>query len=805
MTAPRRGAAAGVDFAQTVPVRRLLVVLLALVLAPLGLATPASAAGTGTVSGRATDSGGAPLGGVKVYISSWSTDAEGEATTGDDGTFSVSNLPAGNWYSVCFQPKEATGGSSPTGYRDTCWQDVDSTDGVSGSELTFVTVPDGGVASGIVQALPSTGAVSGTVTDEHGTPLAGAVVTAVSGPGSQASARGKATTDSEGRYVIDRLRPRSDYSVCVAGEGVDGGWSAVGYLDNCHGDVPPQFGYTPHTSDYPTLDVVAESTTAVDPIRLDAAVRVEGTLTNANGQPVAGVKVQGDRGGAGMAVNARAVTDSNGHYVLSVDGEAGGWANGMYSGTRLPSGPYEIYYNTYDVPQYVPQRYQGVLTAYGKTFGGTPAIVTPAPGAATTVDDQLSRAATIAGTVTDKQGSGLAGVSVRLSNDGDHLTETHTDESGHYSFDKLPAGTYELCYEASSVWGGSSTAGYLDSCGDPVTVDSGQHRTGVDDVLQAASGISGTLFGPSFEPLAYRTVHLYYDGSSGQPASGSTNAEGKFLFRRLPAGTYKVCFKVYSPAWEGCYHGAADVASATPITTTLGSVVTGINGQMTATPDITAPTASMTKPVTLVQTSRTIALGVATSDDESGVASYDLRYRYADWNDRAFSAYVSPASWRARTAAAPTMTGVPGRTYCFSVRARDTVDNTSGYSAERCATVPLDDRALTRASGTWRRVTSPNAYGNTVTRTSEYGATLTLAGAHVDRVGLVVTTCPTCGRASVLVNGRPLVTFSTWSSVTRKKVLYLPRTFTYRRAAISVRLEQRNRWLVVDGLAATRR
>lgn len=757
------------------------------------------------MSGKVTDSGGAPLAGVKVYVSSWSTDATGEATTGVEGTFSVGNLPPGGGYSVCFDPKEATGGSSPTGYRDTCWQDVDSTEGVSGSELTFVAVPDGGVVAGIVQALPATGAVSGTVTDEHGTPLAGAVVTAVSGPGSQASARGTATTDAEGRYVIDRLRPRSDYSVCVSGEGADGGWSAVGYLDNCHGDVPAQFGYTPHTSDYPRLDVVAESTTVVGPIQLDAAVRVEGTLTNADGEPIAGVRVQGDRDDDGRSVNARAVTDSNGHYVLSVGGEAGGWANGIYSGTRLPSGPYEIYYNTYDVPQYVPQRYLGVLTAYGKTFGGTPTTVTPAPGVVTTVDDQLSRAATIAGAVTDQQGTGLAGVSVRLSNDGDYLTETHTDESGHYSFDKLPPGTYQLCFEAASAWGGSSVAGYLDSCGSSLTLVKGQQRTGVKDVLQAASGISGTLFGPSLEPMAYRTVHLYYGGSSGQPAYGSTNAEGKFLFRHLPAGTYKVCFKVYSPAWEGCYNGAADPAAATPVTTTLGNVVTGVNGQMTATPDTTAPTATMTKPATLVQASRTIVLDAATADDESGVASYDLRYRYADWNDPTFSSYVRPAAWQARTAGAPTMTGIPGRTYCFSVRARDAVDNISGFSAERCATVPLDDRALKRTSGTWRRATSPNTYGNTVTRTSSYGATLTLPGAYVARVGLVVTTCPTCGRASLYVGGRRLVTFNTWSSVARKKVLYLPRPFTHRRAAISVRLEQRHRSLVVDGLVATRR
>lgn len=738
-----------------------------------------------------------------VAAHSYGTDAVGRATTGADGTFLLSGLPADD-YLVCFDPADATGGTSSTGYRDTCWKDVDSTDGTSSDQLTYLAVQDGGVVADIVQALPSTGGVSGTVTDRDGTPLPGAVVTAVTGPGRPLRAQGRTTTDANGHYLIERLRPGADYTVCVSAEAAVGGLSAVGYLDSCYGDVPAQFGYTPAASDATTFAVAAETVTAIDAIELDAAVRIEGTLTDKDGQPVAGVKIQGDRSDDGPTVDAAGVTDSNGHYELSVS-DHGGWANGIYSGTRLPTGPYRVYYNTYDVPQFVSQRYKGVLTAYGKSFGGAATTVSPAAGVVTKVDDQLTFAATIAGTVTDGQGTGLSGVDVRLYHGDDYLTDTMTDESGQYDFDKLPPGNYKLCYYPSGAYGGISIAGYLSSCGAPFTVTTGQQRTGVDHGLQPASGISGTLRGPSSEPLQYRNVRLYREGSLAG-SLGSTNQQGKFLFRELPAGTYKVCFEVFVPIrWEGCYDGATDVASATPITTTLGSVVTGVDGQAIAPVDTTAPTASMTEPTRLVQTSRVVTLGVSTSDTESGVAGYDLRYRYADWNDTSFSSFIAPASWQSRTGPAPTVTGVPGRTYCYSVRARDEAGNVSRYSAEKCVAVPLDDRVLRPTSGRWRRVSSDNTVGNTVTLTSTYGATLTLGGAYVDRVGLVVTTCPTCGRVGVFVNGKRHATLNTWSSTVRKKVLFVPSTFSYRRAAITLRLEQRNRSLVVDALAVTRK
>lgn len=774
---------------------RTLGILLTLAFAVLGLTGAASAATGGAIVGKVTDSSGTPLSGVEVRAHSWGAQASGHATTGADGTFTLTDLPVSN-YQVCFDPEGAVGGSSPTGYRDTCWQDVDATDGPSSSDLTFVAVTDGGVASGIVQALPSTGAVSGTVTDRNGAPLAGAEVAAIREDGALSSTHVRATTDADGHYLIERLRPGATYTVCVSGKGVTGGLSEVGYLEQCYGAIGTQSGWKPYASEDSSFEVVAEATTALDPIELDAAARIEGTLTTKDGEPIAGVQIQGEHSDDERSVSVAGVTDANGHYVLAVDG---------YSGTRLPSVSFSIYFNTYQAPTYVSQRYKGVLTAYSKNFGGTATTVTPVPGVVTTVDDQLTQAATIAGTVTDSEGTGLPEVSVRLYHADVRLTDTYSDEAGHYRFGRLPPGDYTICFDPSSTQGGVSAAGYLNSCRAAVSVGVGEQRDAVDHALDPASGISGTVRGPSSEPLPYRVVRLYRDGSVSSAGITSTNHDGVFLFPRLPAGSYKVCLEAYASwAWRGCHGGTTNLAEAMPVTTTLGTLTTGADIQAVP-PDTTPPTASVTKPSVLVQAGRVVSVGVATADSDTGVASYDLRYRYADWNDRAFSSFVSPASWQLRTGPAPTFTGTPGRTYCFSVRARDAAENESAYSPERCATVPLDDRALRITSGTWRRASSSHAFGNTVTRTSTYGATLTLPGSYAGGIGLVVTTCPTCGRVGVFVNGTRLTTVSTWSSTVRKRVLLVPRSFSYRRATVSLRLEQRGRSLIVDALAATRR
>lgn len=147
---------------------------------------------------------------------------------------------------------------------------------------------------------------------------------------------------------------------------------------------------------------------------------------------------------------------------------------------------------------------------------------------------------------------------------------------------------------------------------------------------------------------------------------------------------------------------------------------------------------------------------------------------------------------------------MPGRTYCFSVRARDRAENLSGWSSESCVTTPLDDRALKMTSGRWTRLTDRYSLDGTVSRTSTHGATLSLGESRGRQVGLVMTTCTGCGRVGVYVGGRLVTTVATYSRGTARRKLVGVWSTGGREGAVTVRLRQKGRTMIVDGLAVLR-
>ena len=219
--------------------------------------------------------------------------------------------------------------------------------------------------------------------------------------------------------------------------------------------------------------------------------------------------------------------------------------------------------------------------------------------------------------------------------------------------------------------------------------------------------------------------------------------------------------------------------------------------------DATAPVATVSAPASLFQVSRTITTRYSATDSPSGVASYDVRYRVAAWN-APFGSYVAPASWQHVTVAARSLTGTPGHEYCFSVRARDHAGNTSAWSRDRCAVLPLDDRSLAAATSGWTRATSSVSYQSTLTRTASLGAKLLLANAHLDRVALVVVECTSCGNVGIYLNGVLWRTVSTHATSTRYKVILIQPPFSLRTTTIVLRNASSGKQLIVDGLGIAR-
>ncbi|MHB1569894.1 MAG: carboxypeptidase regulatory-like domain-containing protein, partial [Solirubrobacteraceae bacterium] len=149
----------------------------------------------GTVTGTVTDAAsGAGVAGVSVTIYDLYGDYVASGTTGSGGGYSIDGVPGGT-YVVGFAGSDGAGSYVTTYYGGSTTQ----------AGATQISVTDGKTTSGIDQALPHGGSVSGTVTDATlGTPLAGIVVDLYDSSGNVA---GSATTSATGRYSVAGLPP----------------------------------------------------------------------------------------------------------------------------------------------------------------------------------------------------------------------------------------------------------------------------------------------------------------------------------------------------------------------------------------------------------------------------------------------------------------------------------------------------------------------------------------------------------------------------------------------------------------------
>ena len=151
------------------------------------------------------------------------------------------------------------------------------------------------------------------------------------------------------------------------------------------------------------------------------------------------------------------------------------------------------------------------------------------------------------------------------------------------------------------------------------------------------------------------------------------------------------------------------------------------------------------------------------------VTSYGVRYA----RSRSLGQARTWTRWQTGTAATSgTFTAAPGYLYCFEARGRDTDGRLSPWSSDVCTELPVDDRGMRRA-GPWSDGTGSAFYGGTWVRSSTRGATLTRTVVNTFGLGLVATTCPTCGRVRVVFDGTTVKSIDL-SSPTRVDRAYFP-------------------------------
>jgi hypothetical protein len=211
--------------------------------------------------------------------------------------------------------------------------------------------------------------------------------------------------------------------------------------------------------------------------------------------------------------------------------------------------------------------------------------------------------------------------------------------------------------------------------------------------------------------------------------------------------------------------------------------------------DLAVPAVAIDRPTSRVTTKTSIAVSWS-GQDPSGIHHFDVRRRSTAWN-------ASAARWvtwkSATTTASATYAGVHGRTYCFSARAQDGMNNLSSWSSPRCTAVPLRSDQLSRSSG-WSRATRTDYFAGFAYSTTKAGAKMTRTDVVAERLYLVATTCSSCGSVQVRWNGALLKTVSLRSgSTARRQVLHVHSFSSARPGTVTITTTNGKR-VIVEGL-----
>jgi protocatechuate 3,4-dioxygenase beta subunit len=344
-----------------------------------------------------------------------------------------------------------------------------------------------------------------------------------------------ARTGPDGTYQTYGALPPGQYRVYFSPDGRD-------YLSE----------YYNNKVDYYKADLVTLTlgTDKVVDAALDKASHLVGTVTDPQGNPVADVQVRAEANGYN---SYSAWTDEDGNY------DVGGLRAGPYSLRFTPDEPTEL----------APEWWNN------QTDEDTADIINLGAQQTLTKDVRLELGAVITGTVRDEQNQPVEGVTVRASGTESETAVTGAD--GTYRLAGLEPGSYRVRFKrlddfAGQWYDGSDTRENATL----LTLAAGQAKNQIDASLRSVRTIGGTVTGPDSNPVSDARVEVYADGTVYMADRTSTDDQGTFRTRDLPAGDYYLYIRPSSPTelasqW---YDGTSKRSTATPVTVSQGQPAT---------------------------------------------------------------------------------------------------------------------------------------------------------------------------------------------------------------------------------------
>ncbi len=203
-------------------------------------------------------------------------------------------------------------------------------------------------------------------------------------------------------------------------------------------------------------------------------------------------------------------------------------ASGQYSFTGLRAGRYAVAISGFDSDEV---GFSSTSSSADLGVGDTEVV---------SFDGTYLRTAAVRGQVS-VEGSGLAGVTVSLSGEGDDRTAT-TDAGGQYAFSKLRAGDYSV-----AVSGYDADAIGFDATSQSVTVALGETaNVRFDGAYLRTSGVVGQV---SVAGMGLADVPVTLASADMDSMTDTTDASGLYSFSALAAGDYTVSITVASEAY----------------------------------------------------------------------------------------------------------------------------------------------------------------------------------------------------------------------------------------------------------------